>query len=168
MKSWNELPKEIQDKVLERQLQEDGENDMDVLKLSCTNWFTWVRSVEGAKFWVDVLVDDKHDIFFQRYPKKTFPREMWVWDKEGRTKEKKMVLFDAGEDFEWRYLAEAGRSCSGKKDFTGYRFAEEAEPEPVELVGILELAPLFTLPSKFQINGITYIKQEQTVIAKSK
>jgi len=72
MKKWDELPVEIQKKMLERQEEIEGYKDPKMFKVHITGGFRFVLSEEGNKFWWDVILGD-FDIFFQRYPKQQQP-----------------------------------------------------------------------------------------------
>ncbi len=69
MMSFERLPKEIQEKVLERQFEEDGEYDNFNANRSAFEWITFGNTPEGHRFWFDVLIYDRHDLFYSLYPK---------------------------------------------------------------------------------------------------
>ena len=65
---WKELPKEIQDKMLERQFKQKGVSDPRDFKLNIYGGFDWSDTPEGMDFWFRVLrVDLGH--FYTLYPK---------------------------------------------------------------------------------------------------
>lgn len=68
MKKWDELPVEIQEKMLERQEEIGGYKDPKMFKVHITGGFIFRDSEEGTKFWWDVILGD-FDVFFARYPK---------------------------------------------------------------------------------------------------
>ena len=71
--TWNDLPKEIQEKMLERQGEQNGINPSVFEKSMCdsvgTGGFNWGETQEGWEFWAYVLNCDNHDLFFEKYPK---------------------------------------------------------------------------------------------------
>ena len=72
--TWDELPKEIQDKMLERQEQQIGVKNSESFKKSLstcngTGGFHWRKSKEGHKFWSKIAYHRETDHFYEMYPK---------------------------------------------------------------------------------------------------
>jgi len=113
------FPKEIVEKMLERQVEQGNKRDVSVFgKNKCANkeegGFDWLYERDLFS-WSDVLIGKNFDLFFKRYPKQennphptsvidyiasegqqlTFPRKMLVWDTEE---------IDAEEDLVWAIL----------------------------------------------------------------
>lgn len=73
--TWDDLPIEIQNRMLNCQEEQGNPRNSDVFKKcveidSKEGGFNWFRSEEGASFWADVLSYQKIEIFYERYPKK--------------------------------------------------------------------------------------------------
>ena len=76
MKKWNELPPEIQEKMLERQFEQTGKRDASVFCCETSagafqNGFTWDSTIEGDDFWDDIILGGDFNIFYEKYPKPT-------------------------------------------------------------------------------------------------
>lgn len=126
MKKWNELPVEIQKKMLEYQFKEDGKNDVSAFEGCITGGFIFENTPEGYDFWEQVLQHNNEWLFYKHYPKKTFPREMIVWDKEDE-KERRLVIADFGKEYNRRYVVDGLYLFDGKKCKESFYFAEEIE-----------------------------------------
>lgn len=70
------FPKEVVEKMLERQVEQGNNWDFRVFEKERT-WdkthygFNWEESVEGNSFWVDVISGKDFNRFFEKYPKKS-------------------------------------------------------------------------------------------------
>lgn len=141
-KRWDELPKEIQDKMLEHQFTQTGKRDATIFRNQIVSnhecgGFSWNSTSENKLvpgFWVAVL-DGDYEVFYSIFPKetKTFPREMLVWDDDefnADPPEVRTVIHDLGEEYEYRYLVEDGLwNYSTKKHHSMYKFAKEIAEE---------------------------------------
>jgi len=73
---WGELPKEIKEKMLERQAEQNsGSVDATVFVKDIEadideGGFSWYEAPEGEEFWTYVLSGRAFDRFYQVYPKK--------------------------------------------------------------------------------------------------
>ena len=127
MKKFDELPVEIQEKMLERQVQQGNKRDEEVFGRDLyTNQelggFDWCETPEEAEFWSYVLESDNHELFYQRYPKKpTYPCMMWVWDDVIRYAEQRFVEGILAN----RYITVQGDSTCL---FYGYKNASLTKP----------------------------------------
>ena len=76
MTEFDKLPKEIQERMLECQVEQGNPRDADVFR-ECLDQeetyggFDWGKSKEGWLFWEEILDKHKHKIFFEKYPKKS-------------------------------------------------------------------------------------------------
>lgn len=76
MTEFDKLPKEIQERMLECQEEQANPRDADVFrdKIWASEYhggFEWVQAIEGDNFWREVLEKNNHDLFFEKYPKKS-------------------------------------------------------------------------------------------------
>ena len=72
--TWQELPTEIQDKMLERQLEQTGKKDAGVFEValcaeSDTGGFLWSDTLENRGFWKTILIEGNIDHFYTLHPK---------------------------------------------------------------------------------------------------
>ena len=72
---WQDLPREIQEKMLERQLEQYGTRNPDVFIKDITGTrsrggFTWSLN-EGYNFWREILIRGNFEKFYTLYPKKS-------------------------------------------------------------------------------------------------
>lgn len=68
------FPKEVVDKMLERQVEQGNKKDISVFEIGAIfgveeKGFTWEDSPEGHCFWSEVILDGNFGLFFDRYPK---------------------------------------------------------------------------------------------------
>jgi len=78
MNDFDKLPKEIQEKMLEKQLEQGNKIDpyvfrQDIFNDKVNRGFDWDKTKEGSEFWADVLDLKNFDVFFEKYPKKKRP-----------------------------------------------------------------------------------------------
>jgi len=74
MKKWQEIPVEIQEKMLEHQEAQIGKRNESVFEKSIAAsseqmGFDWGRTTEGLVFWIAILENGKFDLFYELYPK---------------------------------------------------------------------------------------------------
>lgn len=123
MKKWNELPVEIQEKMLERQEEQTGKRDTSVFEKNIQAYdsiggFTWNDTIEGVIFWGDVIFCEKLDVFYGKYPKypdlkneiiikdvqkDTLPTLYLRWYDDGKKVELQQLFIVNGES-EWRTI----------------------------------------------------------------
>ncbi len=70
----NNLPDEIIDKLVERQMQAGNPSNASLFDGDCTinhteGGFDWNTTIEGDEFWEKVLTKRDFNLFFERYPK---------------------------------------------------------------------------------------------------
>lgn len=68
------FPKEVVEKMIERQVEQGNPRDVSVFEKRRTIdkghlGFTWVTTDEGGDFWDSVIEYKDFDLFFKRYPK---------------------------------------------------------------------------------------------------
>ena len=71
---WHELPREIQEKMLERQLEQAGKMNPTIFEKhisasESSGGFDWDKTPEGGEFWDSILRFDDIDVFYALYPK---------------------------------------------------------------------------------------------------
>ena len=66
MKTWNELPKEIREKMIEM-CSIYGNVDVNEMKKRPDNGFRWTDTPDGHDFWADIILRGKYDRFYERY-----------------------------------------------------------------------------------------------------
>ena len=71
---WKDLPREIQEKMLERQLEQTGKKEPDVFSKRLdagkrSGGFNWDETIEDEYFWDDIIRHENFDIFYMIYPK---------------------------------------------------------------------------------------------------
>jgi len=69
-----DFPKEIIDKMLERQQAQGNKRDINVFKKDPTapayhGGFNWANTPEGSSFWGRVIEGKNFEAFFMEYPK---------------------------------------------------------------------------------------------------
>jgi hypothetical protein len=78
MKTFKELPIEIQNKMLDHQEEQGNKIDEcvfieDVRRSFCIGGFDWHETIEGHYFWAEVIDEDNHKVFFEKYPTQNIP-----------------------------------------------------------------------------------------------
>ena len=74
MVKFNELPVEIQEKMLDEQARQGNPRNAEVFKINIwannrLGGFTWNESVEGHAFWEEIIQNGNLTIFYEKYPK---------------------------------------------------------------------------------------------------
>ncbi len=70
MTEFDKLPREIQERMLECQVEQWNTCDEDVFRNEIANGFRWDKTIEGWDFWANVINKHNHKLFFEKYPKK--------------------------------------------------------------------------------------------------
>jgi hypothetical protein len=90
MKKWDELPKDIQDRMLECQKEQGKNSDADAFKFSIRSGselggFNWGKTIEGWNIWDEALNEGNYQPFYDFHNK---PKEITfsdlgieIWDK---------------------------------------------------------------------------------------
>jgi len=76
MITWDELPPEIQNRMLECQEEQGNPRNPEVFIKRITmdkfhSGFHWSNTIEGNDFWYSIIFDRNIDVFYEKYPKKT-------------------------------------------------------------------------------------------------
>jgi hypothetical protein len=99
---WQDLPKEIQEKMLERQEEQTGKRDASVFEKIITSakaigGIDWDETPENCYFWYEILINDNISHFYTISHKKEipYPKVMMVSDYrfDNYNKGKKAVVF---------------------------------------------------------------------------
>lgn len=74
MITWDDLPIEIQNRMLECQEEQGNPKNPEVFKIKIgvertEGGFNWFSTRESASFWLKVLIRQKIEIFYEKYPK---------------------------------------------------------------------------------------------------
>ncbi len=72
--TWENLPIEIKEKMLEYQLKQTGKKDESVFIKDIKNaikegGFLWDGTEDCYDFWNEILCNSNFDLFFEKYPK---------------------------------------------------------------------------------------------------
>ena len=130
--TFDELPVEIQEKMMERQVEQGNKRNEEVFRRhlrssAVKGGFTWDDTPEGALFWSKVLDGGKMETFYQRYPKEpTYPCMMWVWDDTKEYAEQRFIEGVLAN----RYITRQGESTCL---FYGFKNASLANPNKEEI-----------------------------------
>ena len=70
-----DFPVEIVERMLECQVEQGDKRDVSVFERNKiagvdSKGFDWIKTKEGARFWIEVIAFKNFDTFFQKYPKK--------------------------------------------------------------------------------------------------
>lgn len=94
-----DFPQEIVEKMLEKQVQQGNKKNVEVFEIDkisqkYVGGFTWRNTEEGFEFWENVILFEKFDLFFEKYPKKTFNRgeKILVWDLDSEEPKERIGL----------------------------------------------------------------------------
>ena len=75
IKEFNELPAEIQERMLQEQERQGNPRNAKVFEEDIEagvlrGGFTWEKSVEGLDFWLGIILYGDFTAFYERYPKR--------------------------------------------------------------------------------------------------
>lgn len=65
------FPKEVVEKMLDRQEEQGDERDISVFERNKISGFGWRQTIEGYDFWKRVIIYKNFDLFFSKYPKQS-------------------------------------------------------------------------------------------------
>jgi hypothetical protein len=90
IKDLKGFPIEVVEKMLERQREQTGTEDITVFQNNSISFkgFDWKNTIEGCSFWNDVIFLRNFNLFFEKYPKKT----KYVYIYQDGTKNEKDVI----------------------------------------------------------------------------
>lgn len=63
------FPREVVEKMLERQVEQGYERDLIVFEECEYDGFVWGKSIEKHYFWCKVILEKDFNLFFEKYPK---------------------------------------------------------------------------------------------------
>jgi hypothetical protein len=107
MMKFKDLPIEIQNRMLDYQEAQGNNRDesvfiKDIWRISFRGGFDWHETIEGHDFWAEVIDEDNHKVFFEKYPTQNIPELkgilMEVSDSEDFSKSYKMEVVGALKD----------------------------------------------------------------------
>ena len=145
MITWNELPKEIQDKMLEHQVAQGNKRDpevfiRDIASNKYRNGFNWEEVQEDYNFWyITLLLDINY--FYTIYPK--YPKVMIVSNKpitESNPGVKRVVFMEkCGSYLAWTDT-DTLEKAEKEVNTSFWKYAEDIEPENKEKQELLAKA----------------------------
>ena len=75
-----DFPIEVVQRMVECQVEQGNKADVGIFQI-CTytaydnGGFYWCKTKEGPNFWVDVIMNKRFDLFFEKYPKNLTDRK---------------------------------------------------------------------------------------------
>jgi hypothetical protein len=72
----DQFPIEIRHLMMYRQKEEIGKKDWSVFQNDRSNGFTWEPTPERYNFWYEVIRCEMFDVFYAKYPKVDYPKDM--------------------------------------------------------------------------------------------
>ena len=122
--------------------------------------FDWLDTCEGGQFWMDVVLDKKFDVFFERYPKevkKEYPRVMAVSNDEKDWHKRVVFMEKNGKFIAWN-CAENLEQAKSYFWTSPWLYAREVEEEIVDNSLTVNIKVDFFRNSKvdvyyFRLNG---------------
>ena len=137
MITWNELPVEIQEKMLEHQVAQGNKKDPKVLIKSIMTdasggGFYWWCTDEGYDFWAEIITNENISHFYTLYPKQNYPKVMMVSmypiTKTNPGKPRVVFMEKCGKYIAW-YGAKTIEEAETALGTTSWRYAKDIEPE---------------------------------------
>lgn len=154
------FPKEVVDKMLERQFEQKGVLNITVLESNRFGGFRWKDTIEGLEFWEAVVDEKNFDKFYERYPKqntmdkKTLMQQLLAADPSKEAELKKIYPEVFGYDL---------MSISRKEEGSGWEvFGNSSEESPCIGIMTVEGEQCFYLDT----NHIWEIKDNYYLYAK--
>ena len=79
-----DFPIEVVQKMVERQVEQGNKPDVTIFQKErrapkCDGGFTWDLTIEDERFWYSVIALEMFDIFFERYPKGSPSKKVYIW-----------------------------------------------------------------------------------------
>ena len=127
------FPKEIVDKMLECQVEQGNEKDVSVFEIILDadryfGGFNWRDTIEGFNWWSEVIDHKNFDIFFEKYPKTSYPKVMMVGDSYPLTRKRVVFMEKCGKFIAW-HSSETLEDAENTPYVTIWTFAEDIKPE---------------------------------------
>jgi hypothetical protein len=135
------FPEEVVERMLYYQVEQGNKRDVTVFEKNRiagkdTGGFDWVKTLEKHAFWIQVIDGRDFDVFFDRYPKKAYPKVMMVSDCpiDNDNKGIPQVVFmeKCGRFFAWasaKTIEEAEREIEIKR----WSYVKDIEPQPTTI-----------------------------------
>ena len=91
------FPIEVVKRMLECQIDQGNKEDVTIFQNhlfldSMLGGFSWDATIEGYNFWHKILIEQDFDIFFDRYPKDSFPKRMLVSHRDDISSAKTRIV----------------------------------------------------------------------------
>ena len=79
-----DFPIEIVQKMVERQVEQGNKPDVTIFQkdrraTKLDGGFTWDSTIEGEVFWYAVIALKRFDDFFEKYPKGSLSKKVYIW-----------------------------------------------------------------------------------------
>lgn len=141
MKTFNELPVEIQEKMLDEQELQGNKRDRSVFEKRVnygvnSGGFDWNKSSQGTHtfFWMDILEGGDFTEFYKLYPKeKTYPRVMMV-SEDGVHWFPRVVIMEKNKMYITWANAETIEQAKNILNTCAWKYAKEVEePKTIEI-----------------------------------
>jgi len=133
------FPKEVVEKILEQQVEQGNEKDISIFEKyiragKFRGGFDWDTTTEGDNFWRNVLIKKNFDLFFQKYPKKQYPKVMIVSNNNDFSKSLERVVFmeKNGKFLSWHY-ATTLEEAEKINHVTTWDYAKDIEQTSIEI-----------------------------------
>ena len=104
------FPQEVVEKMLYYQEQQGFKKDVTVFEKNCCaadRGFDWRATPEGWAFWEKVINEKNFQLFFEKYPKTTYPKVMMVSDEPITAKNpgnaRVVFMEKCGSYIAWKY-----------------------------------------------------------------
>ena len=72
----DQFPIEVRHLMMYRQMEQKSKKDWSVFQNDRSNGFTWDKTPEKYTFWYNIICDENFDVFYAKYPKVEYPKDM--------------------------------------------------------------------------------------------
>ena len=131
------FPEEVVEWMLDQQEEQGNKRDIKVFeneKCACfeNKGFEWSRTEWGHTFCVNVIIDKKFDVFFERM-KNVYPKVMLVRNYDFDQWIPRVVFMEKNHQFISWLLAETIKESEHEVSTRAWNYAKELEPEKVKI-----------------------------------
>ena len=140
------FPKEVVEWMLDQQVAQGNKRDITVFEHSVAvdvdgGGFTWhdvptwkgvdeIDEMDGIDFCIEVITKKNFDLFYKRFPKKTFPRVMLVWYNDEDNAEPRVVIAHKCNKYIAWYEATTIEEAEKEVKTVIWSHAKEVEEKP--------------------------------------
>lgn len=127
------FPREIVERMLKYQVEQDNKEDISIFELAPGadrhfGGFNWADTIEGVDWWSKIIDYKNFNVFFNKYPKTSYPKVMMVGNYYPLTEKRVVFMEKCGKFIAWTNV-ETIEDTETVLDTCSWKYAEDIKPE---------------------------------------